>query len=100
MIAKIRDTWRRDSDKTERQVLDMFCTVDLLIVDEVGSQFDTDAERQQLFDVFDGRYERMKPTIAVSNLTVFDLVKVLGDRSYDRLRHQSAVLTFDWSSHR
>lgn len=100
MIGLLRDTWRRDSEKTERQVLTALWEVDLLIVDEVGAQFDTDAERQQLFDVFDGRYERMNPTIVVSNLSASGLMKAIGERSFDRLRHQSAVLTFDWESQR
>lgn len=100
LISQLRSTWDRDSETKERDLLRAFIDVDLLILDEVGGQYDTEAERQQLFEVIDGRYENMRPTIAIGNLTPDEMQATLGERSYDRLRSQSAVLTFDWSSRR
>lgn len=65
-------------------------TVDILAIDEVGVQLNTDAERQILFDFFNYRYEHCLPTIVISNHTIADtqhrsLRKILGSRIIDRL---------------
>ena len=44
-VRMVRDTWRKGSEKTELEVLDMFASIDLLILDEVGVQYGTDAEQ-------------------------------------------------------
>ena len=41
-VRMIRNTWRRDSERTETQVLDMLAGVDLLVLDEVGVQYGTE----------------------------------------------------------
>jgi DNA replication protein DnaC len=56
LARAIRDTWRHDSEKTTTVVIEKYRTVDLLILDEAGVQFRTEAERTQLFDILDGRY--------------------------------------------
>ncbi|MBI6911672.1 ATP-binding protein [Pseudomonas palleroniana] len=74
---------------------------DLLVIDEVGVQHGSDFERQVLFEVINGRYEKVKPTIVVSNLGVTELRQCLGDRAVDRLRDKSGiVVVFRWASAR
>jgi len=62
---------------------------DILIIDEIGVQFSTDAERQILYDIFDYRYNNFKPTFLISNLPVNNatnsLEKILGLRIFDRV---------------
>ena len=41
---------------------------DLLILDEVGVQFGSETEKMILFEIINGRYEQLKPTIVISNL--------------------------------
>ena len=54
-----------------------------------------------LFTLLNGRYEAMRPSIVISNLTVSEVSKYLGDRVYDRLRENGGgVLAFDWQSFR
>lgn len=101
LIRAIRDTWDRDSASTETQVVTRYRTADLLILDEVGVSFRTENERNQLFDVLDGRYQEMRPTVVISNLGEAGLQEALGPRIYDRLmQNGSALLVFDWWSHR
>jgi hypothetical protein len=50
---------------------------------------------------YPGRYEEMKPSLLVSNLTVDEIIDYLGDRVFDRMRENGgAVLAFNWTSHR
>ena len=45
-----------------------FIRPDLLILDEVGVQFGSETEKMILFEIINGRYEQLKPTIVISNL--------------------------------
>lgn len=100
-VGKIKDTWRPGSKLTEAQALKLFLAPDLLILDEVGAQHGSEAEKLMLFNIINGRYEEMLPTIVVSNLPLPHLVKVLGNRAVDRLKENGgAVVEFKWESFR
>lgn len=101
MIRTIKDTWRRDSEWTESDAIESFASPDLLVLDEVGVQFGSDAERLLLFDVLNERYERRRPTLLLSNLTAPEVSVYLGERVMDRLREDAGqIVVFDWASHR
>lgn len=107
LIRTIRDTWAKDSPITERELMKRLIDYDLLVLDEVGVQFGSDAEKVTLFELINARYERMKPTIAISNLTLrtdesqqATIEDALGDRVVDRLKHNSVVIPFGWESWR
>lgn len=97
-VRTIRDTWRRDSQQTESQVLKTFASIDLLILDEVGVQYGTEAEQVNLFDIIDKRYRDSMPTILITNQNSKGLKAFLGDRSYDRLREGGLWVQCDWES--
>lgn len=99
-VRMIRNTWRRDSEKTETQVLNDLASVHLLILDEVGVQYGTEAEQVSLFDIIDKRYRDLMPTILLTNQGKAGLKTFLGDRSFDRLREGGIWVPFDWSSQR
>ena len=101
VIRAVRDTWRKDSDRSEREVIKhLGMEVDLLVLDEVGVQYGTDAEKNLLFDILDRRYSEMRPTILISNLHGEALKEVLGDRVYDRMRETQRMVIFTGDSYR
>lgn len=101
LIRAIRDTWRRDAGETESAIVSKFRNVGLLILDEVGVQFGSEAEKNQLFDVIDGRYRDGRPTLIISNLNGRALRECLGERLFDRMTEVgSDVVPFDWKSSR
>lgn len=99
-VRMIRNTWRRDSAQTETQVLNELAGVHLLILDEVGVQYGTEAEQVSLFDIIDKRYRDLMPTILLTNQGKAGLKTFLGDRSFDRLREGGIWVPFDWASQR
>lgn len=100
-IRRIKDTWGKSATETESEAVESLVWPDLLILDEVGVQFGSDAEKILLFDVMNERYERRKSTIILSNLTVEDVKQYLGERVFDRLREDGGkCLVFKWESHR
>ena len=99
-VRMIRDTWKRDSEKTETQVLQMLASIDLLVLDEIGVQYGTEAEQVTLFDIIDKRYRDLMPTILLTNLNASGMRSFLGDRSFDRLREGGIWVPFNWESQR
>lgn len=82
MIDEICMSWKYDN--CGDPVFDL-SNVPLLIIDEVGVDKGSDKERKILYDVFNNRYNDMKPTIVISNCDLKTLQNVLGQRIYDRL---------------
>lgn len=100
-VRAVKETYRRDSERTEADVIDDFIDPDLLILDEVGVQFGSDTEKMILFEIINGRYERLRPTILISNLAKDALAQFIGERVFDRLREGGGKLVvFDWPSYR
>ena len=100
MMRSIKQTYSKDSQIDEQEVIDEFAGVSLLIVDEVGVQIGSGCEKFLMFEIFNERYQSMRPTILISNLSTGELEKYLGERIMDRYRECGSVLAFNWSSHR
>lgn len=100
-VRRVKETYRRDSEETETDVIKGFVSPDLLILDEVGVQFGSDTEKLIMFEIINGRYEEMKPTIIISNLAKDSLGQFIGERVIDRLREGGGkLIAFDWPSYR
>lgn len=100
LIRSVRDTWRRDSEITESDLLRKLSHFPLLVLDEVGVQYNTDGERSIVFDVLDRRYREVRPTVLLTNLDKAEFKGVIGDRVYDRLTEVGRWVQFDWDSFR
>lgn len=101
LIRDIKDSWRRDSEQSESDIIDYHSKVSLLILDEVGVQYGSDTEKMMIFEIIDGRYQNVKPTVLVSNLDVEGVKQCIGERVYDRLRDDGGkVIAFTWPSMR
>lgn len=101
LLRHVKSTYSRDSSQTEDQALRSYLDPDLLILDEVGVQRGTEAERFILTEAIGLRYEHMKPMIVMGNCTEADLDAHLGDRLVSRLHEGGgAFLVFDWGDYR
>lgn len=101
LIREIRATWSKTSPASEEAILNHYGSLDLLIIEEVGTGSGTDDERARIFQVVNRRYEAMLPTVIVSNLDMESLKAEIGERVIDRLREGNrSLVIFDWQSHR
>lgn len=100
VIRAVRGTWRKDSERSETEVLNIYASVPLLVLDEIGVQYGTDGEQTILFDVLDRRYREMQPSIFLTNQNQKGFTEFVGERTFDRLRETSTWVAFDWPSHR
>lgn len=94
-----------NKEYTEREVLDVYKKVDLLIVDDLGKEQCSDWAISTLYAILNDRYEDMKPVIITTNYNADDLVKALTPKGYDsakpraivsRLRESCRVITMAW----
>lgn len=101
IAREYKSTWSKGSTRTEDEVIRFFTKPDLLIIDEVGVQFGSDAEKLIMFEIINTRYERMKPTILISNQTKDELSAFIGERVIDRMSDGGGcTLSFTWDSYR
>lgn len=96
-----KSTWAKSSEITESDVIKIYTSPDLLIMDEIGVQFGSDTEKLIIFEIINTRYEQMKPTIIISNQTKEELIEFIGERVIDRMNDGGGcTLSFTWDSYR
>lgn len=100
VLRHIKETYRRDSERSEQDAINDLLAPDLLIVDEVGVQTGSDHEKMLMFEVLNERYQNLRPTILISNLSSADLEAYIGQRVMDRFRECGSIVAFDWQSFR
>lgn len=101
VARKFKSSWGKNADITEHQVIEFYTHTDLLIIDEVGVQFGSESEKLILFEIINTRYEKMRPTILISNLPKDELSTFIGERVIDRMNDGGGcTLAFTWESYR
>jgi DNA replication protein DnaC len=101
MLRLVRDSWRKDSPTKELDVLkELGNDIDLLVIDEIGVQYGSDAEQTTLYDVLDRRYGAMRPTILLTNCDTAGMKLYVGPRVFDRLVEIALWVKFDWDTFR
>lgn len=99
-IFKIMERYKasfNSKDETPELIIQELTSLDLLILDEIGVQYGSNAEELFLFQVIDARYNNLKPTILIGNAKINGIV---GQRVFDRLREGGRLVVFNWDSYR
>ncbi|SJN58893.1 DNA replication protein DnaC [Vibrio ruber DSM 16370] len=108
LMQKLRACYKASSEVSEDQFLRTMVDFDLLVLDEVGLQRNSDAERLVLNQIVDQRTCRFKPTGMLTNLPAGaeapdtqTINSVLGVRIMDRMRANGGKwISFQWESYR
>lgn len=97
---RVRETWSRQGEHTERSLLEYYAGVWILVLDELGATRPIDEPIVQ--DLICARYDsgRMPQTILITNLAPKSLPAALGERAADRIKEGSTVVTLAGSSRR
>ncbi len=101
-VREVR-TGHRGTDKaeTENEILNSLGVApDLLILDEVGANFDTPLHAEIAHELIDRRYRSQKSFVLISNLDRAALAQYLGERAMDRLSEVARLVPFAWASER
>lgn len=73
-----------DREQKESRISGTLARADLLIIDDLGAERNTDFALEQVYSVVDDRYRSGKPLIITTNLT-FDYMKNCKDIRYNRI---------------
>ena len=100
IMRRIKDTYSRNSKETETGIYRQLLDYDLLIIDEVGRQVGSEAEKLMLFEIINGRYEHCKPIVLISNGTFAELREYITEAGFDRLKEIGKSVIFSGESMR
>ncbi|MEB3865920.1 ATP-binding protein [Acinetobacter sp. IK31] len=103
LAEDIVGAYRRSGD-SEEEALKRYVSKDLLIIDEYGLH-DRAEKRPQLLEsvhkVLLTRYDELKPTVVISNLSLSEVREDLGDRLWSRFQHDGLdIVECDWDDAR
>lgn len=99
LIQDIRRAY--NSDESVQGIVKKYVNIDFLVIDEIGVQGGTNDERVLLYQVIDGRYNEMKPSILISNSKDPVSDGYLDARTVDRLKENGGFsISFDGESYR
>lgn len=82
-------------DDSHLEALDEASTVDLLVIDDLGTGSYTDWAAESLYRIIDARWSNDRPTIVTTNLDPESLGKLIGDRIASRLSEGTTVALAD-----
>jgi len=86
LLARIRSTY--GADQGEESYADFFerlCEVDMLHLEDLGTEYRTEWVLEQLYALINERYERQRSITVTTNSTLEQLEEQLGDRVVSRL---------------
>lgn len=93
MIRKMQDEYfgRANSDS---MITDSLLSTDLLIIDDLGTELDSNYSNSALYNIINARLNNGQPTIVTSNLSISALGQRYGDRILSRLTTMYTCLKF------
>ena len=92
LLAEIRTTFDDDRSNTYVDLLDRLTAVDLLHIDDVGTEKTSPWVLEQLYAIVNARYENERSVIITTNLERAELAEQINERTVSRLEEMCEVL--------
>lgn len=91
ILMRIRGTYRSKNAMAEDEytLLDSLYAADLLVIDDLGSETDTDWASAELFQLINGRHDRKRQTIITSNWNLKQLAERIGLPAVSRIQEMT-----------
>lgn len=94
-IIEIAESEKFSKDGDFANAINMFLDVDLLVIDDVGSEVSTEFARTVMFRIIDGRLRQNQSTIITTNLTFEQMKQFYDYRIVSRILGVYQILNFD-----
>lgn len=85
LLERIRETYSKWGNEGEGTILKALSLADLLIIDDLGTEQDTDWSKSRIYNIIDNRYRNKLPMIISTNKSIEELKKMYHERTIDRL---------------
>lgn len=92
ILQEIKNTWRRDTEYSENQILDALYTTDILVIDDFGVERPADWINDKMYQIINERYINQKVTIFTSNDPLDKLS--YDDRITNRIKERTYQIAF------
>ena len=100
LFMEIRETYKKESERTERGIINDYSNAAFLVIDEIQDRGETAFEDQKLTAIIDARYMDNKPTLLISNHDRKRFAESLSPAVLDRIRENGCGVHFSWESYR
>mgnify|MGYP006423259887 CR=1 FL=1 len=85
LISKFKQSWDKNNELKEHELINSMQEVDLLLLDDLGSENPKGWIRERLFTIINSRYEKMLPTVITTNCDLGEISEQLGGRIESRI---------------
>jgi DNA replication protein DnaC len=75
LLGKVKQTY--ENRESEQSIIDLYSTVDLLVIDDIGKERVTEWTLEKLYQIINNRYENNLPIIITSNFSIDGLTERL-----------------------
>ncbi len=93
-LMKERFNKKNDYEDAPNNVLEMYLTADLLIVDDLGTESINSVTTTELFNILNTRFQQAKSTLISSNLSPKSLSDIYSERVSSRIMGEFRVFEF------
>lgn len=100
LLENIRQSYNRRPLDGESNLIQELSKIELLVLDDLGSERPSEWVREQLFILVNARYENMRPTVVTTNCQGKELSDRLGSRTISRLIETSKVINITAGDYR
>jgi DNA replication protein DnaC len=100
LLAEIRDTYEEGSRHSYTDLLDRLAEVDLLHIDDVGTEKTSAWVLEQLYAIVNARYEEQRSIVLTTNLDRDELAEQINPRTVSRLEEMCEELPLFGADHR
>jgi DNA replication protein DnaC len=100
LLAEIRDTYEEGSRHSYTGLLDRLAEVDLLHIDDVGTEKTSAWVLEQLYAIVNARYEEQRSIVLTTNLDREALAEQINPRTVSRLEEMCEELPLFGADHR
>lgn len=95
IVSKLeKEHFRKNKYDEELNTEEMLCECDLLILDDLGTEFITTFSTSSIYNIVNTRIMTEKPTIINTNMTLSELEKTYSQRFVSRIIGESTKLDF------
>lgn len=96
--TKLKNSYDKKSETREEEIMKALEGIELLVLDDIGSEHDTEWANSKLFEILDSR--QGKHNIFTTNLNEDELKKHVGDRNYSRLMYNTHLIKMTGKDYR
>jgi DNA replication protein DnaC len=100
MLMDVKACYRDEAKTTEREVVERYTRVELLVIDEIHRRRGSDWENALIFEIIDTMYNARKPVIVIANQTPAEFEASMDGSIISRMNETGGIIHCDWESFR